>query len=90
MVELSIALCCALIAASVPEIHLLKMRNALGTWPKKTLKTQTSGHGTNGRQVGLVVVGSISASSLAREGLHAWQESWISVRTSILSKAWLP
>ena len=70
MVELSIALCCALIAASVPEIHLPKYKSTLGVWPKKVLKTWTSGHGTNCAQVVLVIVGSVSASSSAQEGLH--------------------
>ena len=85
MVELSIALCCASIAASVPEIRLPKIQNYARCLARKGVKTWTSGHGTNGGQVGLVVVGSISASSSAREGLHAQWACWISVRTSTLS-----
>ena len=68
MVERSIALCCASIAALVPEIRLPKIQNYTRCLAEKALKTWTSSHGTNGGQVGLVVVRSVSALFSAREG----------------------
>ena len=90
MVELSIALCCASIAALVPEIRLPKIQNYAGCLAEKDVKNMDFWSQHKWLTVGLVIVGSVSAFSSAREGLHSRRECWISVHMSTSSKAWLP
>ena len=52
VVGLSIALCCASIAASASEIRLPKIQNFARCLAEKALKTWASSHSTNGGQLG--------------------------------------